>query len=205
MGLLGYAAGRQFAARALANPAGHGVRDNIYTRLGVRPFINANIPFPFLSAALEWPEVRRLTAEASHYFVNIVDLQKAVGKRLAEISGAASGMVTSGAALGSLPAMHAAVAAAFEPAARRQSLRAAHGEVGSGGARDHRRGVRAAAARGRAVHFGALQLQSLCDPDSRRPRKHGRLPRRRTITWWCIRWDCSPAKNSSWDAGCAKS
>jgi hypothetical protein len=108
--LLSYAAGRQFVVEALAKPAGHSFCDNIYTRLGVRPFISANIPFTFLSAALEWPEVRRAEEEASHYFVNIVDLQKAVGKRLAEISGAESGMVTSGAAGSNAAALAACIA-----------------------------------------------------------------------------------------------
>ena len=108
--LLSYAAGRQFVVEALAKPAGHSFCDNIYTRLGVRPFISANIPFTFLSAALEWPEVRRAEEEASHYFVNIVDLQKAVGKRLAEISRAESGMVTSGAAGSNAAALAACIA-----------------------------------------------------------------------------------------------
>ena len=72
--------------------------DNVYTRLGVKPLINANLPFTFLSATLLWPEVRAAMDEASHYFVDIVELQRGVGRRLSEVSGAESGMVTSGAA-----------------------------------------------------------------------------------------------------------
>ena len=88
--------------------------DNVYTRMGVKPFINANIPFSYLGGTLEWPEVRRAMDEASRYTVDISDLQRAVGKRLAEVSGAESGMVTSGAA-GSIAAATAACIAGTDP------------------------------------------------------------------------------------------
>lgn len=102
--LLGYAAGRGLVQTALATSVGpaaspnHSFSNNVYTKLGVRPFISANIPFTFLSATLVWPEVRRAMEEASQYFVDVVALQRSVGRRLAEISGAESGMITSGAA-----------------------------------------------------------------------------------------------------------
>ena len=72
--------------------------DNIYTRLGVKPLINGRGTWTYLSASLELPEVRAAQVEASQHFVNIFDLQHAVGKRLAELTGAESGMITSGAA-----------------------------------------------------------------------------------------------------------
>jgi uncharacterized pyridoxal phosphate-dependent enzyme len=72
--------------------------DNIYTRLGVKPLINGRGTWTYLSASLELPEVRSAQVEASQHFVNIFDLQRAVGKRLAELTGAESGMITSGAA-----------------------------------------------------------------------------------------------------------
>jgi L-seryl-tRNA(Ser) seleniumtransferase len=72
--------------------------DNIYTRLGVKPLINGRGTWTYLSASLELPEVRAAQVEASQHFVNIFDLQRAVGKRLAELTGAESGMITSGAA-----------------------------------------------------------------------------------------------------------
>jgi len=112
--LLGYLAGREYVGKLMAQGIGHRFRNNVYTRLGVRPFIGANIPFTFLSGSLEWPEVRRSVEEASHYLVNIVDLQRAVGKRLAEISGAESGMVTSGAA-GAIATATAACIAGTDP------------------------------------------------------------------------------------------
>lgn len=76
----------------------HNFDTNAYTRLGVRPFINANLPFTFLSATVVWPEVRRAMDEAAHYMVDVVELQRAVGRRLSEISGAESGLISSGAA-----------------------------------------------------------------------------------------------------------
>jgi L-seryl-tRNA(Ser) seleniumtransferase len=78
-----------------------------YARLGVRPLINARGNFTFLSGSLELPEVRRAVQDASHQFVDLFELQRAAGKWLADLSGAESGMVTSGAAA----AMAAATAA----------------------------------------------------------------------------------------------
>ena len=71
---------------------------NIYTRLGVRPFINARGTWTYLSGSLELPEVRAAKQEAALHFVDIFELQKAAGKRLSELSGAESGMVTAGSA-----------------------------------------------------------------------------------------------------------
>jgi uncharacterized pyridoxal phosphate-dependent enzyme len=72
--------------------------DNIYTRLGVKPLINGRGTWTYLSASLELPQVRQAQVEAAQHFVNIFDLQKAAGRRLAELTGAESGMITSGAA-----------------------------------------------------------------------------------------------------------
>ena len=98
----------------VAEGTDHSFEDNVYTRLGVKPFINANLPFTFLSATVVWPEVRRAIDEAAHYMVDIVELQRGVGKRLAEISGAESGMVSSGAA-GSTALATAACIAGTDP------------------------------------------------------------------------------------------
>ena len=92
----------------------HSFDANVYTRLGVKPFINANLPFTFLSATVVWPEVRRAIDEAAHYMVDVVELQRGVGRRLAEISGAQSGMVSSGAA-GSMALATAACIAGTDP------------------------------------------------------------------------------------------
>jgi hypothetical protein len=67
--------------------------DNIYTRLGVKPLINGRGTWTYLSASLELPEVRAAQVEAAQHFVNIFDLQLAAGRRLAELTGAESGMI----------------------------------------------------------------------------------------------------------------
>ena len=72
--------------------------DNIYTRLGVKPVINGRGTWTYISASLELPEVRAAQEEAAKHYVNIFELQHAAGRRLAELTGAESGMVTSGAA-----------------------------------------------------------------------------------------------------------
>jgi len=70
----------------------------IYQRLGVRPFINARGTWTYLSGSLALPEVRHAMDCAARHFVDVFELQQAAGRRLAELSGAEAGMVTSGAA-----------------------------------------------------------------------------------------------------------
>src|SRR3954470_10799444 len=92
----------QIAARDLYAQAASAVsrdpRQNIYTRLGVKTVINCRGTWTYLSGSLEFPEVRQAQLEASNYFVNMFELQRAVGRRLGELTGAESGIVTSGAA-----------------------------------------------------------------------------------------------------------
>src|SRR3954453_16772474 len=70
----------------------------IYTRLGVNTVINCRGTWTYLSGSLEFPEVRQAQLEASQHFVNMLDLQRAVGRRLSELTGAESGIITSGSA-----------------------------------------------------------------------------------------------------------
>jgi L-seryl-tRNA(Ser) seleniumtransferase len=91
-----------------------GGKSNIYTRIGVRPLINARGTWTYLSGSLELPEVRQAKQEASLHFVDMFELQRGVGKRLAELSGAESGMVTSGAA-GAMAAATAGCIAGTDP------------------------------------------------------------------------------------------
>jgi L-seryl-tRNA(Ser) seleniumtransferase len=69
-----------------------------YKGLGVRTLVNARGTWTYLSASLELPEVKQAQLEAAKHYVDVIELQHAVGRRLAELSGAESGMVTSGAA-----------------------------------------------------------------------------------------------------------
>jgi seryl-tRNA(Sec) selenium transferase len=104
--LLSQIVARELYAQA-ATAIGRDPRQNVYTQLGVKTVINCRGTWTYLSGSLEFPEVRQAQLEASQYFVNMLDLQRAVGRRLAALTGAESGIVTSGSA----GAMSAATAA----------------------------------------------------------------------------------------------
>ena len=86
----------QIAARDLYAQAASAVsrdpRQNIYTRLGVKTVINCRGTWTYLSGSLEFPEVRQAQVEAAQHFVNVLELQRAVGRRLGELTGAAGAM-----------------------------------------------------------------------------------------------------------------
>jgi L-seryl-tRNA(Ser) seleniumtransferase len=71
---------------------------DFFKELGVRPFINAAGTYTVLTASLMPPEVIEAMNWAAKQFVNLNDLQAAVGKRIAELIGCEAAMVTSGAA-----------------------------------------------------------------------------------------------------------
>jgi uncharacterized pyridoxal phosphate-dependent enzyme len=87
---------------------------NVYSRLGVKTVINCRGTWTYLSGSLQFPEAREAQAEAGRYFVNMVELHHAVGRRLAELTGAESGIITSGAA-GAMAAATAACMAGSDP------------------------------------------------------------------------------------------
>src|SRR5512142_3272209 len=95
--LLSQITAKQLYAQA-ATSLGKDPRQNVYTKLGVKTVINCRGTWTYLSGSLEFPEVRQAQVEAAQHFVNVIDLQRAVGRRLAELTGAESGIVTSGAA-----------------------------------------------------------------------------------------------------------
>jgi seryl-tRNA(Sec) selenium transferase len=101
-------------ATTVATATGKSSTAEVYTRLGVRPFINARGTWTYLSGSLELPEVRQAAEDASYHFVDMFELQHGVGRRLAELSGAESGMVTSGSA-GAMSAATAACIAGSDP------------------------------------------------------------------------------------------
>src|ERR1700761_9400286 len=106
--------GARSLAKTVAGGQAKSFSSNIYTRLGARPFINARGTWTYLSGSLELPEVREATGEASHFFVDMFELQAAAGRYLAKISGAESGMVTSGSA-GAMASATAACIAGSDP------------------------------------------------------------------------------------------
>ena len=60
-------------------------KENVYTRIGVRPLINARGTWTYLSGSLELAAVREAKQEAALHFVDMFELQRGVGKRLAEL------------------------------------------------------------------------------------------------------------------------
>lgn len=104
--LLSQIAARDLCAQA-ATATGVSTKGNVYSRLGVKTIINCRGTWTYLSGSLEFPEVRQAQLEAAEHFVNMLELQRAVGRRLSELTGAESGIVTSGSA----GAMAAATAA----------------------------------------------------------------------------------------------
>jgi L-seryl-tRNA(Ser) seleniumtransferase len=73
---------------------------DIYQSIGVRPFINCRGTLTVISGSLELPEVRQAKDAAAQHFVALDELMDAVGRRLAELTGAEWGFVSSGCAAG---------------------------------------------------------------------------------------------------------
>jgi len=77
-----------------ANPAAQ----DPYLKLGVRPFIHCAGVRTIHGGSLMLPEVSRAMELAARRFVNIDELMAAVSRRIAELTGAEAGIVTSGCA-----------------------------------------------------------------------------------------------------------
>lgn len=86
----------------------------IYRQLGIRPLINAAGTYTTLTGSLLIPQAREAMSEAAKYFVPLIDLQRAVGSRIAKLLDVPAGMVTSGGA-GSILLATAACVAGKEP------------------------------------------------------------------------------------------
>jgi len=80
-----------------------------YERLGIQPVINAAGTLTALGGSLMPPEVTEAWLDASHHFVDLLELQDKVGERIAEQIGVEAALVTTGAAGAMLLATAAAV------------------------------------------------------------------------------------------------
>ncbi len=100
--------GRLFAARTAAKELRIG--EDIYQSIGVRPLINARGTFTIISGSLMLPEVRAAMDAAARHHVHLDELTEAIGARLAELTKAEWGMVSSGCAAGLTHATAACVA-----------------------------------------------------------------------------------------------
>ncbi|CAG5017632.1 O-succinylhomoserine sulfhydrylase [Dyadobacter sp. CECT 9275] len=72
----------------------------IYQSIGVEPIINCRGTFTIIGGSIERPEVRAAMDAAAQSFVQYDELAFGVGKRLAELTGAEWGLVSSGCAAG---------------------------------------------------------------------------------------------------------
>src|SRR5215208_2638754 len=91
-------------------PAGLHVGPDIYESIGVRPLINARGTYTIISGSVMLPEVRAAMAAAAQRYVHLDELTDAIGARLAALTGAEWGVVTSGCAAALTHATAACVA-----------------------------------------------------------------------------------------------
>ncbi|HLX45986.1 MAG TPA: aminotransferase class V-fold PLP-dependent enzyme [Bryobacteraceae bacterium] len=73
---------------------------DIYKSIGVRPIINCRGTLTVFGGSLELPEVRAAKDAAAMHFVQLDELAEGIGRRLAELTGAEWGLVSSGCAAG---------------------------------------------------------------------------------------------------------
>lgn len=70
----------------------------MYESIGVRPVINCRGTLTIIGGSQSLPEVKKAMDEASRHYVHIDELMDAVGRKLAELTNAEWGIVTSGCA-----------------------------------------------------------------------------------------------------------
>jgi D-glucosaminate-6-phosphate ammonia-lyase len=97
VGIVGACPGGAKLAAAMAAKAGQDSK-KIYTRLGLRPIINASGTYTHLGGSLMPPEVIAAMNDAARHYVPIRDLTKAAGERIAQLTGNEAALVTTGAA-----------------------------------------------------------------------------------------------------------
>ena len=76
---------------------------DVYGAIGVRPLINARGTFTIISGSTMLPEVRAAIDAASRRYVHLDELAEAIGARLATLTQAEWGLVTSGCSAGADP------------------------------------------------------------------------------------------------------
>src|ERR1700727_4029287 len=70
--------------------------DNLYTKIGVRPIVNARGTFTIISGSQSLPEVKQAMYEASQHYVQMDEMMAAVGAEIATHMGAPGAIVTCG-------------------------------------------------------------------------------------------------------------
>jgi L-seryl-tRNA(Ser) seleniumtransferase len=102
LALPGWLRGQTLAAAARVDAVASAVAGalrvgpDIYQSIGVRPIVNARGTFTIISGSLMLPEVRAAMDAAARHYVHLDELTEAIGARLAALTGAEWGLVTSG-------------------------------------------------------------------------------------------------------------
>jgi len=109
-GMLAAAAWLPRAADGAEAAAAAGDTADVYKSIGVRPLINARGTYTIISGSLMLPEVRAAMDAAAAHHVHLDELADAIGARLASLTGAEWGLVTSGCAAALTHATAACVA-----------------------------------------------------------------------------------------------
>jgi L-seryl-tRNA(Ser) seleniumtransferase len=93
-------AGLPLTQRIAAAMAARNAQDamKVYTRIGLRPIINAAGTYTHLGGSLMPPEVIEAMNDAAQNYVPIRELSRAVGERVAQLTGNPAALVTTGAA-----------------------------------------------------------------------------------------------------------
>ncbi len=97
VGLLGALPGGQRLAAALATKATQESM-KVYTRLGLRPIVNASGTYTHLGGSLMPAEVIDAMNDAAQHYVPMRDLTRATGERIAQLTDNPGALVTTGAA-----------------------------------------------------------------------------------------------------------
>src|SRR5260221_7993699 len=99
LGMLGALPGGQRLAMAMAAKNSRNSM-KVYTRLGLRPIVNASGTYTHVGGSLMPPEILEAMNDAARHYVPIRDLTKATGEEIARLTGVAGALVTTGAAGG---------------------------------------------------------------------------------------------------------
>ena len=94
----GIAAGGLAAKGSISAAPAKTAGQEVYTRIGVQPFINCTATYTINGGSAMLPEVIATIEQASHYHVNLDELMEKVGDRLAQLLQVEWGIVTAGAA-----------------------------------------------------------------------------------------------------------
>ena len=71
-------------------------KDNLFTRIGVRPIVNGRGTYTIISGSRSLPQVKQAMFEASHYYVHLDEMMDGIGARLGALTGAEWGIATNG-------------------------------------------------------------------------------------------------------------